>query len=142
MTYSKEEIGYERNRHDRLNEVKDALAKEILALHDISTIRAKSLSNLDSWKANGTWCSAYDEWRQILLSGSDEDLATAMTDKHEHFVRLRQSPPYPGLLDEETRLRIWTDVMSKNLYEPFPGDGLLEDKNPYRADAKSTKANQ
>lgn len=117
MTYSKEETRYERNTHDRLNEVKDAMAKEILARHDIATIRAKSLSNLDRWKANGTWCSAYDEWREILLAGSDKELATAMTDQHEHFIRLRQSPPYPGLLDEETRLRIWSEVMSKNLYD-------------------------
>ena len=119
MTYSKEKTRYKRNTHDCLNEVKDAMAKEILARHDIATIRAKSLSNLDCWKAGGTWCSAYDEWRQILIAGSDEELATAMTDKHEHFIRLRQSPPYPGLLDEKTRMRIWNETMAKNLYKPL-----------------------
>lgn len=108
-----------RNMQDRLNEVKDALAKEILARHDVATIRAKGISNLDRWKAKGTWCSAYDEWRQILIAGSDEEVVTAMTNKHEHFVRLRQSPPYPGMLREETRLRIWDEVMSKNLYDPL-----------------------
>jgi len=119
MTQSKEKIRQERNKQDRLNEVKDALAKEILARHDVATIRIKGLSNLDRWQAKGTWCSAYDEWRQILITGSDEEVVTAMTDKHEHFVRLRQSPPYPGMLGEETRMRIWDEVMSKNLYEPF-----------------------
>ena len=119
MTYSKMEIRQERNMQDRLNDVKDALAKEILARHDIATIREKSLSNLDRWEAKGTWCSAYEEWRVILIEDNDVGLVTAMTDKHEYFVRLRQSPPYPGLLDENTRLKIWSDVMSKNLYEPF-----------------------
>jgi hypothetical protein len=117
---TKEEIRYERNKHDRLNEVKDALAREILAQHDVATIRAKGLSNLDRWKAKGTWCSAYDEWRQILSAGSDEEVILAMTDKREHFVRLRQSPPYPGMLGEETRLRIWDEVMARNKYKADP----------------------
>jgi hypothetical protein len=119
MTYSKEEIRHARNQHDRLNEVKDALAKEILARHDVATIRARGLSNLERWQAKGTWCSAYEEWRQILVAGSDEEVIVAMTDKDQHFVRLRQSPPYPGMLDEETRLRIWDEVMAKNLYDPL-----------------------
>lgn len=119
MTHSKKEIRQTRNKQDRLNEVKDVLAKEILARHSVASIRAKGLSNLDRWQAKGTWCSAYDEWRQILIAGSDEEVVTAMTDKHEHFVRLRQSPPYPGMLGEEIRLRIWDEVMSKNLYDPL-----------------------
>jgi hypothetical protein len=119
MTYSKEKNRPERNKQDRLNEVKDALAKEILARHDVATIRVRGLSNLDRWQAKGTWCSAYDEWRQILIAGSDEEVVTAMSDKHEHFVRLRQSPPYPGMLGEETRMRIWDEVMAKNLYDPL-----------------------
>lgn len=104
---------------DRLNDAKDARAKEILARHSIATIRAKGLSNLERWKSQGTWCSAYDEWRAILIEGSDEDVATAMTSKDQRYVRLRQSPPYPGLLDEETRKRIWDEVMSKNLHDPL-----------------------
>jgi hypothetical protein len=104
---------------DRLNEVKDALAKEILARHPVAAIRATGLSNLERWKAQGSWCSADDEWRQILTAYSDEEVIAVMTDKHEFFVRLRQSPPYPGMLDEETRLRIWSDVMAKNLYDPL-----------------------
>lgn len=40
-----------------------------------------------------------------------------MAGKDQHYVRLRQSPPYPGLPNEETRKRIWEEVMSKNLYD-------------------------
>lgn len=119
MKHQKKQTRPARNMQDRLNEVKDALAKEVLARHDVATIRAKGLSNLDRWQAKGTWCSAYDEWRQILIAASDEEVVTAMTDKHEDCVRLRQSPPYPGMLGEETRLRIWDEVMSKNIYDPL-----------------------
>lgn len=109
----------ERNKHDRLNEVKEALAKTILARYSAPLIRAKSRSNLARWKSQGTWCSAYDEWQALIDEGDDEALVVAMSSKDEKYVRLRQSPPYVGLLDQATRLRVWEEVMSKNLYAPF-----------------------
>lgn len=119
MSTKKEAARGTRNKQTRLNEVSVELAKAILARHDIATIRAKGLSNLDRWNANGVWCSAHDEWREILVNGSDEDLIHAMTSMDPRSVRLRCSPPYPGLLDEETRLQIFNNVLSRNIYEPL-----------------------
>jgi hypothetical protein len=73
-------------------------AIHLLANFPISTIRAKSLENIQRWVANGTWVSALDEWHDIMLSGADDDVIGAMTGTDERSNRLRQSPPYVGLL--------------------------------------------
>lgn len=111
MRPSKEQNQETWNKKDRLNEVSLALAKEVLTRHSIATIRAKGLSNIDRWHANGVWTSAFAEWQDILSRGSDEDVINAMTSMDQRSVRLRQSAPYPGLIDEETRRRIFDEIL-------------------------------
>ncbi len=58
----------------------------------------KSLSNLKRWKANDVWCSAYSEWLEMMESGDSVVIRDAMIGDLERSTRLRQSPPYVGLL--------------------------------------------
>jgi hypothetical protein len=92
--------------HDALDELKRRLAVAVTARCSAHTIRAQGLANLRRWRQNGAWVSAYDEWQQILESGDDGELFAAMLGRDERANRLRQSPPYVGLLprDEVTRL--------------------------------------
>ena len=89
-----------------LDELKRRLAAAVTARFTANQIRAQSLANLQRWRANGAWVSAYEEWRQILESGDDGVLFAAMLGRDERSNRLRQSPPYVGLLprDEVRRL--------------------------------------
>jgi hypothetical protein len=66
----------------------------------VDEIRRRSLENLERWRSNGVWCSAYDEWREILESGEDGALYAAMVGQDQEANRLRQSPPYMGLLPD------------------------------------------
>jgi hypothetical protein len=45
--------------------------------------------------------SAYDEWKRILEHEGDGELFVAMLGRDERANRLRQSPPYVGLLSRE-----------------------------------------
>lgn len=88
------------NVQDQLDELKRVRAIIILHTQEMATIRAKSLANLDRWNAKGTWCSAHDEWRQLMTSGSDAEIVYAMSSTDQKSNRLRQSPPYAGLFME------------------------------------------
>jgi len=81
-----------------LNALRLERAFEVIRRFTPREIRAKSLANLFRWKAIGTWCSAYDEWQAILEDPDDGRLFAAMLGRDEDSVRLRQSPPYVGLL--------------------------------------------
>ena len=91
---------------DVLDELKLKLAAAVTARCTAREIRAKALANLHRWKANGSWVSAYDEWRKILETGDDGELFAVMLGRDERSNRLRQSAPYVGLLprDEVRRL--------------------------------------
>lgn len=86
------------NAQSRLDERKLATAKLLLARFTIGEIRRKSLANLQAWHVNGTWVSASEEWRALMASGSDAQIIAVMTGRGENANRLRQSPPYVGLL--------------------------------------------
>ncbi|WP_304796011.1 hypothetical protein [Lacisediminimonas sp.] len=88
-----------RNAQAELDVFKLRLAQKVIEKIDIKTIRRCGLENLARWKQNDVWCSAYDEWRSLLEAGSDEEIIVAMTGEDEDSNRLRQSPPYVGLLD-------------------------------------------
>ena len=92
--------------HETLDELKRKLAVAVVTRFAPNLIRAHGLANLHRWKAKGAWVSAYDEWRNILESGDDGELFFAMLGRDEGSNRLRQSPPYVGLLsrDEVRRL--------------------------------------
>jgi len=87
-----------RNAQTVLDQKKLQTAKAVLQKHSISVIRKKSLANLDRWERQGVWVSAHDQWRSLMVSGSDEQLIAVMTGEDETANRLRQSPPYTGLL--------------------------------------------
>ena len=89
--------------HDKLvlTEHKRALALAVVRLFTPQEIRAQSLANLHRWKNQGTTVSAYDEWRDLIERGDDAELFAAMLGRDEHSNRLRQSPPYVGLLPRE-----------------------------------------
>jgi antitoxin component of MazEF toxin-antitoxin module len=84
-----------------LDELKRKLAVAVTSRCTANQIRAQSLANLQRWQANGAWVSAYDEWREILESGDDGLLFAAMLGRDERANRLRQSPPYVGLLPRD-----------------------------------------
>lgn len=67
------------NRHEILDRFKLLAAKDIVETVDLPTIRARSLSNLDRWNANGVWVSAHDEWRALMVDGTDDEVIEAMT---------------------------------------------------------------
>ena len=91
---------------DALDELKRRLAAAVTARFTAHEIRAHGLANLHRWKSNGSWVSAYDEWQRILEAGDDGELFATMLGRDERSNRLRQSPPYVGLLprDEVRRL--------------------------------------
>jgi antitoxin component of MazEF toxin-antitoxin module len=92
--------------HDVLDEHKRRLAAAVATRFPANAIRAHSLANLHRWRKAGAWVSAYDEWTEILRGGDDGVLFAAMLGRDERANRLRQSPPYVGLLprDEVAKL--------------------------------------
>lgn len=81
-----------------LDQHKRALALAVVRGFTPREIRAQSLANLHRWKQLGSWVSAYDEWCEIIESEDDGALFAAMLGHDERANRLRQSPPYVGLL--------------------------------------------
>jgi antitoxin component of MazEF toxin-antitoxin module len=98
--------------HEMLDELKRSLAHAVVARFTANEIRAKSLANLHHWKTIGSWVSAYDEWLAILRRGDDGELFLAMLGRDERSNRLRQSPPYVGLLPREDVRRINEEASS------------------------------
>jgi len=87
-----------RNAHDRLDEFKRNIALEVVRTASADEIRRRSLENLARWKRSGAWCSAYDDWSRIIDSDDDGKLYAAMIGRDDEANRLRQSPPYMGIL--------------------------------------------
>ena len=95
-----------RNAQDRLDEFKRALALEVVRRNSSAEIRRRSLENLERWKESGAWCSAYDDWRRILENDDDGKLFAAMIGQDQEANRLRQSPPYMGILPDAVLERL------------------------------------
>ncbi len=102
--------GRKAHGHAELDELKRRISLEVLARHKPEDIRRRSLDNLDRWKKSGAWCSAYDEWRKILERGSDQALYAAMVGADERGNRLRQSPPYAGMLPRDVLERLREEI--------------------------------
>ena len=92
--------------HQALDRHKRALALAVVRRFTPREIRAKSLANLHRWRKLGTWVSAYDEWQDLIERGDDGALFAAMLGCDEWADRLRQSPPYVGLLPREEVARL------------------------------------
>jgi len=90
------------NVQQRLDRLKLLMAENVLQRYSIEQIRKHSLDALSRWKKINSWNSGYTEWENILLTGSDDLVREIMTsDKQEPCNRLRQSPPYVDLVDED-----------------------------------------
>jgi hypothetical protein len=64
------------------------------------------LGNLHRWKANGTWGPAYEEWKHLLEHADDGEMFAVLLGRDERSNRLRQSPPYVGMLSREEVARL------------------------------------
>jgi hypothetical protein len=84
-----------------LDELRRTLALAVIREFTPGQIRAQILANLHRWKRQGSWVSAFDEWREIAAREDDGELFAAMLGRDESAVRLRQSAPYVGLLGQE-----------------------------------------
>ena len=96
--------------HEVLDELKRLLSHAVVRRCTAQEIRAQSSANLYRWKKQGTWVPAYDEWTEILETGSDGELFAAMLGRDDHSNRLRQSMPYVGLLSPEEVKRIYEEA--------------------------------
>jgi len=96
--------------HQILDELKRALALAVVRDFTSREIRAQSLANLYRWKKQGTWISAYDEWKDIMENASDGELFTAMLGRDDNSNRLRQSMPFVGLLSQEKVKEIYDEA--------------------------------
>ena len=92
--------------HGALDELKRRLAAAVVVEFPVALIRAQGLANLHRWRESGAWVSAYDEWQRILSAGDDGELFAVMLGRDERSNRLRQSPPYVGLLSREEVRRL------------------------------------
>jgi len=91
----------QRSGHVRLDDLKKAISAEVISRFRPEEIRSRSLANLKRWKAAGVWCSAYDEWLEIVSSDDDARLYAAMLGKTDEANRLRQSMPYVGMVSKD-----------------------------------------
>lgn len=89
-----------RNAQTSLDEKKLQRAKALVRHIDLATLRREGLENLDRWNANGAWCTAHDEWRELLQNADDRSLVSIITGTDQTSNRLRQSSPFPGLLKQ------------------------------------------
>lgn len=76
------------------------MARLITEKFAMPVIRYRSLENMARWQKNGVWVSAFEEWRELLTSGTAQQVLAVMTGQDEKSNRLRQSAPYAGLLTQ------------------------------------------
>ena len=97
--------------HESLEEQKRRLAAAVAASFTARQIRAHGLANLHRWREAGVWVAAYDEWQRILEKAPDGALFAAMLGRDERANRLRESPPYVGMLPKDEVRLIGEEVM-------------------------------
>lgn len=112
------EITTRANAQIRLDLLKLLIARWVVEKYSTEDIRNKSLQNLARWKANGVWNSGYEQWERLLLHASDADIHEVMTSEAEEPCnRLRQSPPYVGLVDSKTIRRLRREEQALTLLQ-------------------------
>jgi antitoxin component of MazEF toxin-antitoxin module len=84
--------------HTELDEHKRRLAAAVVSGFSANHIRGQSMANLHRWKASDVWGPAYEEWQRLLETAADGELYAVMLGRDERSNRLRQSPPYVGML--------------------------------------------
>lgn len=103
--------------HALLDELKRRIAVEVVAFFPPSVIRKHSLANLRRWRKQGVWVDAFESWRLLLTKGSDEMLFAVMLGKDERWAKLRNSPPYVGLLPSEEVQRLNSEVVGRKVIQ-------------------------
>ena len=72
-----------------------------------------ALRRVEAWRADGKMSTPYaDSWKE-LLGGPLERLIEVLRDPGEKAKELRQCTPFVGVIDQQTRLRIWRDVRER-----------------------------
>jgi hypothetical protein len=72
-----------------------------------------ALHRVEAWLADGKMKPAYARAWRGLLEGPLERLLGTLTDPGETARALRQCTPFVGVIDQETRLRVWRDVRER-----------------------------
>lgn len=88
------------SEQDRQDRRKLAMATAIAKKFAMPHIRRLSLSNMQRWEEKGVWVTAFDEWRELLINGTDQQVLSVLLGADERSNRLRQSAPYTGLLTQ------------------------------------------
>ncbi|MTV40425.1 hypothetical protein [Duganella radicis] len=88
------------NKQDLQDRRKLVMARLITEKFAVPVIRQRSLENMERWQKNGVWVSAFEEWRELLTRGTDQQVLAVLTGLDEKSNRLRQSAPYAGLLTQ------------------------------------------
>lgn len=114
------------NAHEALDELKRMLAAEVAARFPPALIRSRSLGNLHRWKKNGTWGPVYKEWQNILESENDDKLIAVLLGRDDDSNRLRQSPPYVGMLPREVLKRLREKIMGFVEEEALPNNRHID----------------
>ena len=86
------------NAHMALDSIKHKIACEVLATFSVAEIKARSRANIERWRSNGAGDAVYDEWCAIIDDLDDGKMIAAMVGLSDNSNRLRQSPPYVGML--------------------------------------------
>lgn len=88
----------QRNAHATLDSIKHKIACEVLATFSVAEVKARSKANIERWRSNGAGDAVYDEWCTIIDDLDDGKMIAAMVGLGDNSNRLRQSPPYVGML--------------------------------------------
>jgi len=68
-----------------------------------------ALRRVKIWAAEGKMRPAYaDAWSE-LLEGPLDALLALLSDPGERAAALRQCTPFVGVIDQQTRLRVWRE---------------------------------
>lgn len=86
-----------------------------LAIHRLIAERLRQQPSLvtaarrrvETWAAEGKMRPAYAKAWTELLDGPLDALLAMLGDRGERAVALRQCTPFVGVIDQQTRLRIW-----------------------------------
>ena len=92
-----------KSRHAQVvqDELKRAIALAVLDQFSLEQIRDKSRENLLRWRENGVWGGVYEEWMSLVENADDGKLYAVMIGRDDNANRLRQSPPFIGMLGQD-----------------------------------------
>ena len=90
--------------------------RRLLALHELvrskfmldpTGVRSLAIENLDRWRARGADCDGYSQWRLVLRTSSNDELASLLVERSERADALRQSTPFTGVITQDERAEVF-----------------------------------